>query len=115
MAAEPEYWTHAVGRFYLILLKCDWIKSEILRAILKFINSLESHIYITNYESKHFYSVGGARYIIRPINVVTELFSSAFQCLLVDVLNEPNVNALFPHPIRLNVDLVAVKGAMKYP
>ena len=44
MAAEPEYWAHAVYPFYLILLKCDWIKSEILRAILKFIDPLESQI-----------------------------------------------------------------------
>ena len=107
MAAEPEYWAHAVYPFYDIVLKCDWIKSEILRVILKFIDPLGNNIYITHYESKHFYSVGWARFIIRPINVVTELISSAFQCLLVDVLNETKVNALFPHPFRLNVDLDA--------
>ena len=39
---------------------------------------------------------------------------SPFQCILVAVLNETNVNALFQHPIRLNVDLDAVKRAMKY-
>ena len=50
MAAEPEYWDYAVYPFYLILLKCDWIKSEILQTILKFIDPLERHTYITHYE-----------------------------------------------------------------
>ena len=100
--------------FYSVLLHCDWMKSEILRTIHKFMDPLESDIRITTYESKHFSSVGGARYIIRPINAVTQLVSP-FQCLLVDVLNETNVNALYLDPIRLNVDVEAEKRAMKYP
>ena len=115
MAAEPEYWAHAVYPFYFILLKCDWIKSEILSAILKFIDPLERHIYITHYESNHFYSTKDGRFIIRPINVITQLICSPFQCLLLEVLNQANVNASFPDPIRLNVDLDALKRAMKYP
>ena len=38
MSAKPEYWSRAVYPFSLIFLKCDWIKSEIRRVILKFID-----------------------------------------------------------------------------
>ena len=115
MATEPEYRSHAEYPFYSVLLQCDWIKSQILRVILKFTDPVESNICIKDYESKHFYIVGGARYIIRPINLVTQLISSTFHCLLVDLLNENNVIALFPNLIRLNVDLEALKRARMSP
>ena len=93
MAAEPEYWAHAVYPFYDIVLKCDWIKSEILRVILKFIDPLGNNIYITHYESKHFYTVAGGTFNISPIIVVSHLISEPFQCLLFALLNETNVTA----------------------
>ena len=121
IAGDNEYWSYAVYPFYALIVRCDWVNSEVVRMILKsgIIDPLENHINVVYWERK--LSDNGADYnlhprnVIKSMNVLTQLIISPFRNHIMDIITEANINNSFPKPNRFNVDIGVVQRAMKRP
>ena len=121
IAPHNAYWSYAVYRFYAVMVRCDWIKSKIVRMILKSgtIDPLQNHINVVTWERKvsangldcHLYP----RSIIKPINILSQLRINPFHNHVIDILPTLNINGSFPNNPRFKVNIEVGLRALKPP
>ena len=92
IGGENEFWSYAVYPFYAVMVRCAWVKNEIVRMVLKsgIIDPLEKHINIVRWMRN--VSCSGVdinlnpRNIIKSMNVLTQLLISPFHNRVMEIL-----------------------------
>ena len=118
---DNAYWSYEFYPFYAGMVHCHWVKSEIVRMVLKsgIIDTLVSHIHVLRLKGNE--SSNGVDYnlyprsLIKAMNVLTQLLISPFRNQVLDILTPLSSNETFPRTPLFYLNIETVQTAMKRP